>query len=144
MHTLLIGTVNASDTHKWMVPAIVNCSSMHPSEAAGLLSGSVTGHWNMLTTHQLREEVLKEVRLLLSRGRLVMSKDIFFVVVVEVTEFSWYLESRDQRCFQTSCNDRTGLTAENYLVQNVKSAEAEKLWCGGIVRLMCQESIYAG
>ena len=42
----------------------------------------------MLTTHQLREEVLKEVRLLLSRGRLVMSKDIFFVVVVEVTEFS--------------------------------------------------------
>ena len=42
----------------------------------------------MLTTHQLREEVLKAVRLLLPRGRLVMSKDIFFVVVVEVTEFS--------------------------------------------------------
>ena len=87
---------------QWTAHAIVDCSSTHPSEAAGLVSGTVTGPWNMFTIHQLREVVLKEVRLLFPRGHLVMSKDTF--VVVDVTEFYCYLESRGQRCHQTSCN----------------------------------------
>ena len=93
----LVGTVNASDAHnEWPMP-------LHPSEAAGLVSGSVTGHWNTFTIHQLREVVLKEVRLLFPRGHLAMSEDIFFVVA-DVTEFYWCLENRGQRCWQTSCN----------------------------------------